>query len=124
MSVLTTDLLRQVEAGLNEDPIVASNTKWYRATLRLVCDEQSWDFAVAEGRVNLTEDRASSTGPLVSIRGSSDDWRPVLGGMRGGLHRAFRHRLLVFEGDAVTTLLLWKTIWRLGEALGEAGKGG
>jgi hypothetical protein len=124
VSVLTTDLLRQVEAGLNEDPIVASNTIWYRATLRLVCDEESWDFVVAEGHVNLADDHVWSADPLVSIRGSSDDWRPVLGGLRGGLHRAFRHRLLVFEGDAVATLLLWKTIWRLGEALGEAGKGG
>jgi len=121
VSVLTTDLLRQVEAELNEDPIVASNTVWYRATLRLVCDGESWDFVVAEGHVNLAEDQVSSADSLVSIRGSSDDWRPVLEGLRGGLHRAFRHRLLTFEGDAVAMLLLWKTIWRLGEALGEAG---
>lgn len=121
MSVLTKDLLRRVEARLNEDPIVASNARWYRATLTLVCDDEPWHFAVAEGRVNLTDDRVSSEGPRVSIRGSSNDWRPILGGLRGGLHRAFRHRLLAFEGDAVATLILWKTIWRLGEALGEEG---
>lgn len=122
MSVLTTDLLRRVEDRLNEDPVVASNASWYKARLRLACDDESWDFAVADGHVNLTDDVDSSPDPVVLIRGSSDDWRPVLGGLRGGLHRAFRHRLLAFEGDAVATLILWKTIWRLGEALAEAGE--
>jgi hypothetical protein len=31
---------------------------------------------------------------------------------------------LTFDGDAVATLMLWKTIWRLGEALAEAGQEG
>ncbi len=119
MSALTTGLLQQVAARLNADSVVASNARWYRATLTLVCDEESWHFTVAEGRVNLTDDHALSTAPVVSIRGNSDDWRPVLRGLRGGLHRAFRHKLLVFEGDPVAMLSLWKTIWRLGEALSE-----
>jgi 3-hydroxyisobutyrate dehydrogenase-like beta-hydroxyacid dehydrogenase len=121
---LTTELLRRIEAKLNEDPVVVSNARWYRATLRLVCDEHSWDYRVADGRVQLVEDGGSSQDPQVRIRGSSEDWRPVLRGLRGGLHRAFRHRLLTFDGDAVATLMLWKTIWRLGEALAEAGQEG
>src|SRR5215212_6439595 len=121
---LTTELLRRIEAKLNEDPVVVSNARWYRATLRLVCDEHSWDYRVADGRVQLVEDGGSSQDPQVRIRGSSEDWRPVLRGLRGGLHRALRHRLLTFDGDAVATLMLWKTIWRLGEALAEAGQGG
>ena len=124
MTALTTELLRRVEARLNEDPVVASNARWYRATLTLVCDDRSWDFRVADGRVNLVEDGGSSEDPRVLLRGSSEDWRPILRGLRGGLHRAFRHRLLAFEGDAVATLTLWKTIWRLGEALAEAGREG
>lgn len=121
---LTTELLRRVEARLNGDPVVASNARWYRATLTLVCDDYSWDYRVADGRVKLVEDGGSSQDPRVRIRGSSEDWRPVLRGLRGGLHRAFRHRLLAFEGDAVATLTLWKTIWRLGEALAGAGQEG
>jgi 3-hydroxyisobutyrate dehydrogenase-like beta-hydroxyacid dehydrogenase len=121
---LTTELLRRIEAKLNEDPVVVSNARWYRATLRLVCDEHSWDYRVADGRVQLVEDGGSSQDPQVRIWGSSEDWRPVLRGLRGGLHRAFRHRLLTFDGDAVATLMLWKTIWRLGEALAEAGQEG
>jgi 3-hydroxyisobutyrate dehydrogenase-like beta-hydroxyacid dehydrogenase len=121
---LTTELLRRVEARLNEDPVVASNARWYRATLTLVCDEHSWDYRVADGRVQLVEDGGPSQDSRVRIRGSSEAWRPVLRGLRGGLHRAFRHRLLTFDGDAVATLMLWKTIWRLGEALAEAGQEG
>jgi 3-hydroxyisobutyrate dehydrogenase len=121
---LTTELLRRVETRLNEDPVVVSNARWYRATLMLVCDEHTWDYRVADGRVQMVEDGGSSQDPQVRIRGSSEDWRPVLLGLRGGLHRAFRHRLLTFDGDAVATLMLWKTIWRLGEALAEAGQKG
>jgi hypothetical protein len=124
LTALTTELLHRVEASLNEDPIVASNARWYTATLTLVCDDQSWDFRVADGRVKLVEDGGSSRDPQVRIRGSSEDWQPVLRGLRGGLHRAFRHRLLAFEGDAVATLTLWKTIWRLGEALAKAEREG
>ena len=121
---LTTELLRRVEARLNEDPVVVSNARWYRATLMLVCDEHTWDYRVADGRVQMVEDGGSSQDPQVRIRGSSEDWWPVLRGLRGGLHRAFRHRLLTFDGDAVAMLMLWKTIWRLGEALAEAGQKG
>jgi 3-hydroxyisobutyrate dehydrogenase-like beta-hydroxyacid dehydrogenase len=121
---LTTELLRRVEARLNEDPVVVSNARWYSATLMLVCDEHTWDYRVADGRVQMVEDGGSSQDPQVRIRGSSEDWRPVLRGLRGGLHRAFRHRLLTFDGDAVAMLMLWKTIWRLGEALAEAGQKG
>ncbi len=124
MTALTTELLHRAEASLNEDPIVASNIRWYTATLTLVCDDRSWDYCVADGRVKLVEDGGSSRDPQVRIRGSSEDWQPILRGLRGGLHRAFRHRLLAFEGDAVATLTLWKTIWRLGEALAEAEREG
>ena len=79
---------------------------------------------MADGRVKLVEDGGSSGDPQVRIRGSSEDWQPILRGLRGGRHRAFRHRLLAFEGDAVATLTLWKTIWRLGEALAEAEREG
>lgn len=123
MTALTTELLRRVEARLDGDPVVASNAKWYRATLTLVCDDLSWNYRVADGRVKLVEG-GSPRDPQVVIRGGSGDWRPILQGLRGGLHRAFRHRLLAFEGDAVATLTLWKTIWRLGEALAEAGQEG
>lgn len=124
MTALTTELLHRVEVSLNKDPIVASNARWYTATLTLVCDDRSWDYRVADGRVKLMEDGGSSRDPQVRIRGSSEDWQPILRGLRGGLHRAFRHRLLAFEGDAVATLTLWKTIWRLGEALAEAEREG
>ncbi len=124
MTALTTELLRRVEAGLDGDPIVASNARWYGATLTLVCDDRSWDFRVADGRMKLAEDGGSLRDPRVVIRGGSEDWQPIVRGLRGGLHRAFRHRLLAFEGDAVATLTLWKTIWRLGEALAEAGREG
>jgi SCP-2 sterol transfer family protein len=124
LTALTTELLRRVEASLNEDPVVAANARWYTARLTLVCDDRSWDYRVADGRVKLVEDGGSSRDPQVRIRGSSEDWQPVLRGLRGGLHRAFRHRLLAFEGDAVAMLTLWKTIWRLGEALAEAEREG
>ncbi len=45
MTALTTELLRRVEARLNEDPVVASNARWYRATLTLVCDDRSGTIA-------------------------------------------------------------------------------
>ena len=122
MTILKTDLLRRAEANLNRDPIVTANTRWYRARLTLVCDADQWDFDIADGWVKPMDNKDSSCHPQIRIRGNSEDCQPILQRLRGGLHRAFRHKLLSLEGYAVATLTLWKTIWRLGEALVAVGK--
>lgn len=120
LTALTEDLLLEVEVRLNNDPIVALDAKWHRAILTLTCDSESRSFSVSQGHVKLI-DNGDGEGmcrlPRIHISGSAERWQPILSGLHGGLHRAFRHRLLAFDGDAVAMMSLWKTVWRLGEAL-------
>jgi hypothetical protein len=122
MSALNTDLLKRAEAILRQDPIVAENVRWHDASITLVCDAKRWTFEVREGCITLEPDEHPREQPEILIRGQSEDWRPLLKGMQGGLHRAFRHKLLAFEGDAVAMLTLWKTVWRVGESISLASK--
>jgi hypothetical protein len=124
MTALNTDLLKRAEAILRRDPVVVENVRWHDASITLVCDAKRWTFGVREGRMALEADERLREQPEILIRGRSEDWRPLLRGLQGGLHRAFRHKLLTFEGDAVAMLTLWKTVWRVGEAISLASKEG
>jgi hypothetical protein len=122
MTALNTDLLKRAEAILRRDPVVAENVRWHDASITLVCDAKRWTFEVREGQITLEANERPREQPEILIRGRSEDWQPLLRGMQGGLHRAFRHKLLAFEGDAVAMLTLWKTVWRVGESISLASK--
>jgi len=124
LSTLTKTLLMQVETIMNADPFVTLNIKRARLTLELICGSDEFAFAIEDGILRLLRENETTPGPRVTIAGSADNWVKIIDGLHGGLHRAFRHKLLRFDGDAASMLTIWKTNWRLGEALAEAGKGG
>ena len=117
LSVLNKSLLERVEDMMNKDPIVASNARWHDAILTLDCDNEPWHFRVTDGRVLLVDDPEHVYVPRIYIQGTSENYQLILEGLPGGFHQAFRHKLLSFDGDHVVMMLLWKTIWRLGECL-------
>jgi hypothetical protein len=55
----------------------------------------------------------------IEIDGPAEAWDDILDGLRGGLHRAWRHQLLRFAGDRVLYMQHYKAFWRLGELLTE-----
>lgn len=80
--------------------------------------EEGW-MRVAAGRVIAVG--AVPVEATLRISGSLDDWQPILDGQQGGLHRAWRHQRLAFQGDRVALMRSYKMVWRLGDLL--AGEG-
>lgn len=81
-------------------------------------EEEGW-MRVREGCVV-----AVGTAPVeasVRISGSVGDWQPILDGQQGGLHRAWRHQRLAFDGDRTALMRHYKMVWRLGTLLAERG---
>ncbi|TYK43087.1 hypothetical protein [Actinomadura decatromicini] len=116
---LTGDLLDRALVLLNTDPHL---DRWRsaRICLRETPGPDLW-LVVDRGTVRRAGDgRDGADLKQIRIAGTAAEWKPILDGLHGGLHRAWRYHLLRFEGDPVALLDLWKTIWRLGDALADA----
>ncbi|MBB6453708.1 putative sterol carrier protein [Salirhabdus euzebyi] len=116
MTGLTLNLLKSVEKYLNKDVFVKNNIKFYSLNLLLKCDNHENYFNISKGNISLVKSLDNSK-PLVIVSGSAEDWDKIIRGIHGGMHRAFRHKILKFDGDPVAMLSIWKTIWRIGESL-------
>jgi putative sterol carrier protein len=121
LNSLQENLLQIVESRLNEDPTVLENTRRLNFNLTLGIEGRETNFFFKNGSVKQVI-KIDPNNPRVIISGSYENWLKIVNGLPGGLHRAFRHRILKFEGDYVTMLGIWKTIWRLGEALSSSRK--
>lgn len=121
---LGAELVKRAAQILNEDQIVRANTAWRRARVSLVANgELAATLLVDRGSVRVATPQEGGELPEVVIAGREADWQAILDGLHGGLHRAWRYKLLEFGGgDPATTFDLWKTIWRLGDALVAAGR--
>jgi len=115
--VLTKRIRDRVIALLDADSVVAENSRWRIACYELVCGSESIALVVDDGGVRSVANIELQSTPVIKISGTEDQWRTVLDGLHGGLHRAWRYRLLDFDGDPLVMMSLWKTLWRLGEAL-------
>lgn len=125
MPIFNDRLVSEVERLIASDPIVRANTRFGRLALVLAADDSSaLRVVVDRGRlVPLQEWGQDDERSAVLISGGADKWRVVLDGLHGGLHRAWRYRLLQFSGDQVRMMTFWKTIWRVSEALQKAARG-
>ena len=124
MNPFAEPLLKRAETMLNRDPAVLQNIRGLRMNLTLQCDEKNWCLLIADGNIrSVPESGRLPDAPQVFISGTAENWKRIIDGLRGGLHRAFRHRLLRFSGDPAAMLAIWKTIWRIGETLCAARKG-
>lgn len=119
MCDLSWELIKHAEKHLNVDPFVKNNIKFYRLKLVLISNQCSYCLIITDGMISASTSNGSKY-PEVVISGSSEDWAKIIKGMHGGMHRAFRHKILQFKGDSIVMLSIWKTIWRLGESLVKA----
>ena len=118
MNIFNTNLITRVIDLLNNDQMVYNNTKWYTFNLVLKTESTQCQLTIQRGQVSLKN--IPEKLPEIIITGSNENWNKILNGLPGGLHRAFRHRLLEFSGDPIIMLSVWKTIYRLGVALAQA----
>jgi len=121
MNGLTKEIVLLAEKYLNKDPFVIENIKYYDLVLLLKSGENEFFYKISNGSMQVV-DNIFFEKPTVEISGNKENWTLVISGLHGGLHRAFRHKILKFEGDPVTMLSIWKTLWRVGEALSVAYK--
>ncbi|TMR04935.1 hypothetical protein ETD83_07765 [Actinomadura soli] len=116
---LTGDLLDRAIVLLEADP---QRDRWRSARIGL-SETPGPDLLLVVDRGTVRRAGDGQDGAdlkQIRIVGTADEWKPILAGLHGGLHRAWRYHLLRFEGDSVALLDLWKTIWRLGDALADA----
>lgn len=66
---------------------------------------------------------ASQTGRRggVTLVADADVWRALRAGLHGGLHRAWRHQMVRFDGDPELIFAHWLLLWRLGANLRDRG---
>ncbi|MET4491222.1 hypothetical protein [Bradyrhizobium sp. LA7.1] len=112
-----------LEREIGADPVVRANTRYGRLPLVLGADDASaFRIILDRGRLlGLTDWTADDERNAVFVSGSVQQWQHAFG-LHGGLHRAWRYRLLAFTGDQVRMMTFWKTIWRVGEALQKIAK--
>jgi hypothetical protein len=108
----------------NTDERFAEWGRGFTGAVAFRCDDQEGWMRLDGGRV-VAVGTGSPEGPaghpLVRIAGTRERWQLVFDGQQGGLHRAWRHQQLAFDGDRVALLRHYKMVWRLGDLIG--GKG-
>ncbi|MES2940752.1 MAG: SCP2 sterol-binding domain-containing protein [Pseudomonadota bacterium] len=113
--------LNDIEAArlaqlLQADPVATAACRHHTATYGLRCDDALVLVTAERGHVSAVR-AAGPAQPDITIAGTASQWQGILQGLHGGLHRAWRYKLLDFSGDAVTMMFLWKFMWRMGDAL-------
>ena len=119
MGVLNFDLVSRSVKYLNDDPFFKENVRFYNFILCLECEEDRYYYNVSDGKITVLDANDDLRADVV-ISGNQENWGKIIDGMQGGMHRAFRHKMLHFSGNPAIMLSVWKTIWRIGEALTKA----
>lgn len=74
-------------------------------------------FDIRAGRVRSGTDWPAET--IIGVRGSADAWTPILDGLPGGLHRAWREKRLDFVGQRAALMDGYVVLYELGERVVE-----
>lgn len=94
----------------------------FHGDLTVYCGEQQANLRIEGGQVTAVS-TVGNPQAQIRLRGDDSAWESIWSGMNGGLHRAWRHRMVQFEGDPQAIYGHWKMIWRLGDLMVAAGWG-
>lgn len=114
--------IAQLADSCNTDERFGEWGKNFSGVISLECDGSEAWLDVDGGQV-----RAVGLNPVeryaIGISGELSAWEQIWSGLPGGLHRAWRHRLLRFRGDQSALMRHYKMVWRLGDLMAQAGWG-
>lgn len=113
---LSLPALGGLAARCNDDSGFRSWAHRFAGVIELCCEDATGWLRVETGRVTAV---GATPEPAATVRiaGGSASWSAITQGLPGGLHRAWRHRMLTFEGDLVAFMRHYKLFWRLGDLL-------
>lgn len=123
MGFISDAEVRRAVQLLRDDRIAVAASRHHSAIYALTCPAYDTQYVfVDRGEIRLPHADEIPAADI-TIDGEEWQWQLVLAGLHGGLHRAWRYKLLNFTGDAVRMMFLWKFMWRLSESL-VAARGG
>lgn len=122
MKTLTLERLARLGELASADALFQQYGRRFHGDLSIGYGEQYGNFRIERGRVTAV---SLAHGPEASIRllGDEASWELIWKGLNGGLHRAWRHRMIRFDGDPQAIYGYWKMIWRFGDLMAAAGWG-
>jgi len=122
MANLSLERLARLGEIANNDPQFLEYGRRFRGDLAIRCGSEQGTLRIDGGRITGVSLNWSPEAPI-RLAGEETNWQTLWRGMPGGLHRAWRHRMIHFDGDPQAVYGYWKMIWRLGDLMVDAGWG-
>lgn len=105
------------------DPYFVEQAQGFDARIWLRRDgETGWlQISAADGAgtsaITVTTGDGEPDSWAVGIAGTAEQWEEIWSGLPGGLHRAWRQKLLEFFGPEEALLAHYPMVWQLGELM-------
>jgi hypothetical protein len=116
MKTLSLERLARLGELASADPLFQQYGRRFHGDLSLGCGDQSASFRIEGGRVTGVSLADNPEAPI-RLLGDEGAWEALWEGLNGGLHRAWRHRMIRFEGNPQAIYGYWKMIWRFGDLM-------
>ncbi len=123
MKTLTLERLAKLGELASSDALFQEYGRRFHGELTLGYGDQLVGFEIEGGRVTGVSLAGNPEAPI-RLMGDEENWEALWKGLNGGLHRAWRHRSIRFEGDPQSIYGYWKMICRFGDLMVAAGLGG
>jgi hypothetical protein len=102
-----------IAAACEGDAFFREKASAFSRVISLQSGDAAVHFDIREGRVRSGADWPPST--TIGVRGTAADWAPILDGLPGGLHRAWREKRLDFVADPAELMDGYLVLYQLGE---------
>lgn len=112
--------LAQLAECCNSDDDFRQWGQYFTGAISLECGPHAAWLDVVSGEVRAVG-AAAADDCVIRLRGELSAWQQIWDGLPGGLHRAWRHQLLQFQGDQSALMRHYKMVWRLGDLMHAAG---
>jgi len=102
-----------VAAACEGDTYFHDKAATFVGVISLQSGDAAVHFDIRAGRVRAGADWPADT--TVGVRGSAADWKPILDGLPGGFHRAWREKRLDFVAKPAALMDGYLVLYQLGE---------
>lgn len=102
-----------IAAACEDDTYFREKAADFNGVISLQRDDAAVHFDIREGRVRSGVEWAADT--TIGLRGTIADWEPILNGLPGGFHRAWREKRLEYVGSSPALMAGYLVLYQLGE---------
>ena len=108
----------QVAADCRDDSFFLEKSESFVGRISLQSDSAAVHFDIRPAHVESGAGWPPDT--TIGVRGTAADWRPILDGLPGGLHRAWREKRLEFVAEPAVLMDGYLVLFQLGERVAES----